>query len=158
MTSTQTILLIAAGSVVHATPSCEAPLLDAAASFRENGYAVLRQFASEAEVAAMREAMQDMVAAWWRDESQTDVDNVFVTGDNQTKAQAASRYFFDSAARVHFFREPGDAPDDGSAPALTCQPCPPSALRDGSLRSFATVFGGASSLATSARAPSALDL
>ena len=104
----------------HATqPSCEAPILvEAAASFREDGYAVLRQFASEAEVVAMREAMQEMVVGWWREESQADVDNVFVTGDNQTKAQAASRYFFDSAARVHFFREPGDAPKDGSPPAL----------------------------------------
>ena len=40
-----------AGLTLHFTqPSCEAPILvEAAASFREDGYAVLRQFASEAE-------------------------------------------------------------------------------------------------------------
>lgn len=55
----------------------------------------------------MRASMEQMVADWWREEqaSSTRGDNVFVTGENQTKAQAASRYFFDSADRVHFFRE-----------------------------------------------------
>ena len=84
----------------------------AGASFRRDGYAILPGFASSEEVAAMLTSMDEMVRSWWRDESQ-DVDNVFVTGDNQTKAQAASRYFFDSADRVHFFREPD--PPDGAA-------------------------------------------
>ena len=85
---------------------------EAAASFRANGYAVLPGFANADEVSSMRETMAKMVNDWWRDERET-ADNVFVTGDNQTKAQATSRYFFDSADRVHFFREP--EPEGGGA-------------------------------------------
>ena len=55
----------------------------------------------------MRASMRDMVAAWWTDEraATSRTDNVFTTGENQTAAQAQSRYFFDSSDRVHFFRE-----------------------------------------------------
>lgn len=56
----------------------------------------------------MLASMEDMVASWWREEIATPGDAaaaVFTTGANQTRAQARSRYFFESADRVHFFRE-----------------------------------------------------
>ena len=82
--------------------------LDAAAtSFRTHGYAVLPGFATAAEVTGMRSSMRDMVAAWWAEEqaATSQSDNVFTTGENQTAAQAQSRYFFESSDRIHFFRE-----------------------------------------------------
>ena len=77
----------------------------AAASFARDGFAVLPNFASATEVAAMQAAMEEMVEAWWLEEQAAPSSAVFTTGANQSNAQAKSRYFFESADRVHFFRE-----------------------------------------------------
>ena len=117
-------------AVASAAKSCLASydLEAAAASFRNDGYAVLPNFADAAEVGAMRQAMEEMVRAWWRKERDRgdSAGAVFRTDENQTAAQAMSRYFFDSANRVHFFREVEDparaivasATADDSPPAL----------------------------------------
>ena len=93
-------------------------------SFKKNGYAVLPGFAGASEVDAMLSSMSDLVASWWREEraalsERSDVDReaaVFRTDENQTAAQAQSKYFFDSASRVSFFREPTDGTEDGEVP------------------------------------------
>ena len=104
-----------------AEASCNASVIeDAAQSFHVHGYAVIPGFVDADEVASMRGKMATMVATWWQEErTRASDDNVFVTGDNQTKAQATSKYFFDSADRVHFFREPtADGADDETPPPL----------------------------------------
>ena len=103
------------------------------AQFQRDGFAVLRGFADASEVAAMRDAMGAMVATWWRDEraraGAPGGGAVFRTDAGQEDAQAASRYFFDSADRVHFFREPpadgGVADDDDAAAAAAAAAAPP---------------------------------
>lgn len=102
--------------------SCDAGALAAAAeSFRRTGYAVMPGFAGADEVAAMLASMDAMVDDWWQAEKSAPSDGtVFTTGANQTSAQAKSKYFFDSAARVHFFREADDggSADDAARPPL----------------------------------------
>ena len=110
-------LLVAAASEAG---SCDADTLAAsAASFRRDGFAVLPHFSPATEVSAMLSSMEAMVAAWWGSEhARPREENVFVTGEKQTSAQAASRYFFDSADRVHFFREAGSTADGDKPPEL----------------------------------------
>ena len=111
-------LLVAAASEAG---SCDADALAAsAASFRRDGFAVLPRFANASQISSMLSSMETMVAAWWGDERARDgrEENVFVTGEKQTSAQAASRYFFDSADRVHFFREAGATADGDRPPEL----------------------------------------
>ena len=101
----------------------EKTLASARESFKKNGYAVLPGFASKSEVDAMLSSMSDLVAAWWQDERAAQSVRsheereaaVFRTDENQTAAQAQSKYFFDSANRVSFFREPTEE-EDGEAP------------------------------------------
>ena len=116
------ITIVAAAAAADNSDSCDASTLSAAAkSFRKDGYAVLPNFASAEEVASMLSSMEGMVASWWQNEQGSDADNVFTTGENQTKAQAASRYFFDSADRVHFFKEASQETTEGEGsgpPAL----------------------------------------
>ena len=49
-------------------PLDDATLAAAAASFRKNGYAVVRSFATADEVESMRASMREMVDAWWKEE------------------------------------------------------------------------------------------
>lgn len=99
-----------------------ATLKAAAESFRTHGFAVVEGFASKAEVQDMRETMKRMVTEWWAEESKAAEKEaeIFVTDTKgQTKAQATSRYFFDSADRIHFFREADlNATSEWGMPAL----------------------------------------
>lgn len=115
-------LVLSAAALASVPDTCDATTIaNAAASFVRDGYAVLPNFSSPNEVAAMRNSMEAFVAAWWREEQATPDSPVavFTTGKNQSNAQAKSRYFFDSADRVHFFREADNTPPlDGSRPPL----------------------------------------
>mmetsp|Transcript_25838 Transcript_25838/g.80501 ORF Transcript_25838/g.80501 Transcript_25838/m.80501 type:complete len:332 (+) Transcript_25838:226-1221(+) len=71
--------------------------------FQEFGYAVVEGFAAPSEVAAMKAEMKTLEAAYWASEEREKV--VFRTDAGQEDAQASSRYFFESADRVHFFEE-----------------------------------------------------
>ena len=134
-----TLLLALLPAIAAAEDTCPArlePTIAAGgAQFQRDGFAVLRGFADAAEVAAMRDAMDAMVASWWRDEraraGARGGGAVFRTDAGQEDAQAASRYFFDSADRIHFFREPpaddADEPADEAtaAAAAAIPPTPP---------------------------------
>ena len=87
-------------------------------AFDRDGFVVIPGFSSPEEVGAMLASMEEMVDSWWRAELANPADaasSVFTTGENQTQAQARSKYFFDSATGVHFFREASEAPTDGSS-------------------------------------------
>lgn len=93
----------------------------AAEVFRNEGVAVIPGFATRDEVARMKSTMKSMVLEWWEEEARTAANaaEVFVTDTKgQTKAQATSRYFFESADRVHFFREAANATSEWGVPAL----------------------------------------
>ena len=88
------------------SPLSSSELANAAESFRQRGFAVLPGFAGKDEVESMKSSMGGMVAAWWREErASPDAGAVFRTDENQTAAQAQSKYFFDSATKVGYFRE-----------------------------------------------------
>ena len=74
----------------------------------EDGIAIVRGFSNITETSAMIKSMELMVSEWWQGEQTADASKaeVFRTDSEQVKAQATSDYFFSSADRVHFFREP----------------------------------------------------
>ena len=88
-------------------PLSSGALATAATSFRQRGFAVLHGFAGSEEVERMKSSMGEMVAAWWREErAAPGAGAIFRTDENQTAAQAQSKYFFESATKVGYFREP----------------------------------------------------
>lgn len=113
----------AVGALSGASEACtsRSDLRAQAAAFVRDGFAVLPAFEAPDGCGAMRDEMAAMVDAWWREQlAKPDGgdDAVFTTGTNQTRAQARSRYFFDSSDRVHFFREAGATGDASAPPAL----------------------------------------
>ncbi|CAH0380363.1 unnamed protein product [Pelagomonas calceolata] len=86
--------------LLHAIDATEASTV--VEDFRKNGYAIVQNFASAAEVAAMKTAMQEKTDAYWAERSDP---TVFRTDAGQEAAQARSRKFFESADRVEFFEE-----------------------------------------------------
>jgi len=94
---------------------------DVASSFVNYGHAVIEDFASPEEIAAMKADMAALEAGYWASNPEG---HVFRTDEGQLDAslagaiprraltsfrrQAKSRYFFDSADRVHFFEEAGE--------------------------------------------------
>ena len=100
------MLLFSGAASVSAMPT-DVQLHEMSTSLHESGVAVLRGFSSTDETAAMIKSMQDMVADWWAKEQHSAAEaEVFRTDEGQEAAQAASDYFFSSADKVHFFREP----------------------------------------------------
>mmetsp|Transcript_45130 Transcript_45130/g.118397 ORF Transcript_45130/g.118397 Transcript_45130/m.118397 type:complete len:439 (+) Transcript_45130:81-1397(+) len=112
MRNLRCLLILMSVPYAQAEASCLEGLVDLKAaqkSFAQDGFAVLRGFADDDEVKRMRSSMESMVEEWWQNEQrEPEIDSaVFTTGSNQTNAQAKSRYFFESADRIHFFREAG---------------------------------------------------
>ena len=84
---------------------------------RSQGYAILQNFASAAEVAAMKALMRKKTDAYWAEREDP---TVFRTDAGQEGAQVRSRKFFDSADRVEFFEEADGAAEEArthSAPS-----------------------------------------
>lgn len=73
---------------------------------RSQGYAILQNFASIDEVAAMKALMRKRTDAYWAEREDP---TVFRTDAGQEGAQASSPKFFDSADRVEFFEEQNGA-------------------------------------------------
>lgn len=78
--------------------------------FEENGYLVVKGFATASECQGMLGRMQELIASW---NPQSEKVPIFVTDKKQESAQGASDYFLDSADRIHFFLEAGVTDDDG---------------------------------------------
>eukprot|EP00966_Prymnesium_polylepis_P199014 4611791-Prymnesium_polylepis.1 len=118
------------------------------ATLHKDGIAVLRGFSDATETSAMIETMASMVGTWWEAERAADASKaeVFRTDSEQVKAQATSDYFFSSADRVHFFREPpanigAEADGAACAEAETDGPPPLNKVGHGLHLNTTTPFG-----------------
>merc|ERR1719240_1483333 len=80
------------------------------AFFDENGFLLVKGFASRQECKGMIDRMQDMIDRW---DEKTEKVPIFVTDEDQEKVQGSSDYFLDSSDRIHFFLEKGVTDADG---------------------------------------------
>jgi len=83
---------------------------DRRAPFDRDGFVKISAFATPKECEAMRQRMQELIAAW----DPVTTKCTFCTDEKeQEKEQGSSDYFLDSADRIHFFLEKGVAGEDG---------------------------------------------
>ncbi len=111
------VLLRCFSSATHEELLDEATLLAVREHFSRDGYAVVRNFASQQECDAMMARMDELIDAWdpyeshWRGDGEdnatrTSKPSVFRTDGAQESAQGSDDYFLTSSDKVHFFLEP----------------------------------------------------